>query len=361
MLRKTFALILALLMTLSVTAAGYDSEENSSPALYMQTCECPDDILNYISENASKFILGIDENHELSYNDVYVGQPFTYGDDISNLYLFPIFEGNDVVYTLRVTYSPDGSIQGTISSFLADELNSYIGYTSVDSPLRFDVSGHSLYAVTGNEAELVLNFPIDETIPVSLSNLSDNNLEIVNAAEPLSVEFSWITTRDPSHYIYLSRTESQPSNNNWCVAYAMAAILRTQIGGGYTAQQIMRYYYGSGVSSSQSLSMSLGSSYAREVGGLTYTTYTSSGLSNSELMAQIDDDYPVCLRMINQSQGGGHAVVLRGYAMSTWVWSIWNPVNDSGYESFPIDGEYVSTTGNVFVYNQGQTIYNCYY
>jgi hypothetical protein len=68
MLRKTFALILALLMTLSVTAAGYDSEENSSPALYMQTCECPDDILNYISENASKFILGIDENHELSYN-----------------------------------------------------------------------------------------------------------------------------------------------------------------------------------------------------------------------------------------------------------------------------------------------------
>lgn len=85
MLRKTFALILALLMTLSVTAAGYDSEENSSPALYMQTCECPDDILNYISENASKFILGIDENHELSYNDVYVGQPFTYGDDISNL------------------------------------------------------------------------------------------------------------------------------------------------------------------------------------------------------------------------------------------------------------------------------------
>ena len=90
MLRKTFALILALLMTLSVTAVGYDSEENSSPSLYMQTRECPDDILNYISENASKFILGIDEAHELSYNDVYVGQPFTM-EMIFPIFIFSLF------------------------------------------------------------------------------------------------------------------------------------------------------------------------------------------------------------------------------------------------------------------------------
>ena len=361
MLRKILALSFALLMTLSVTAVGYDNEENSSPALYVQTRECPADILNYVSENASRFILGIDEGHDLSYSDVYIGQPFTYGDDVSNLYLFPVFEGEDIVYTLRVAYSPDGSIQGTISSFLADELNRYIGYTSADLPLQLDVLGNSLYAVIGNEEDLILSFPMDETVPVSLGILSNDTLEVVNAAEPLPMELSWITARDPSYFISISRTESQPSNNNWCVAYAMAAILRTQIGGGYTAQQIMRYYYGSGVSESQSLSMSLGAAYAREVGGLIYTTYTSNGLSNSELMAQIDDEYPVCLRMENLNQGGGHAVVLRGYAMSTWVWSIWNPVNDWGYESFPIDGEYVSTTGNVFVYDQDQTVYNCHY
>jgi hypothetical protein len=102
--------------------------------------------------------------------------------------------------------------------------------------------------------------------------------------------------------------------------------------------------------------------YAREVGGLTAATYSSTKLSNSQLMAQLDNDYPLYISMENLTRGGYHAVALRGYSISSGTWSIWNPVNSNrAYETYSFGGNYVSTTGNVFSYDDdGRTIYNCY-
>lgn len=348
------------IILLTVGVFAYEDAEGVS-SLYIQSIECPSDIMNYATSNATRFIRSIDEESILSYDGVRVGMPFTYGDDVENMFTFPVFSNEEVVYTLRVAYAPDGDVNGTISTFLVDELNEYIGRTSLEEPLTFKVDDDSLIACLGEETDIVFVFPDDESVSNSENSraIGENTLETVNVMDYLDIDLNWQSARDPMHNIALSRTEYQ-SGNNWCSAYVTAAILRTQNGGNLTAKQVMQYYYGSNVSTSQSLPMALAAAYARDVGGLTATTYSTRKLSNSDLMAQIDDDCPVYLCMENLTTDGYHAIALRGYTMSNTMWSVWNPSNKKmAYESFEFGGDYVSSLGNTFSYD-GRTIYNYY-
>lgn len=361
MKKKFLSIVLAALMLLTTGVFAFEGEEASS--LYIQSVECPSDIMDYAVSNVIHFVLSIDEESTLFYDDVRIGAPFTYGENVLNLFTFPIFSNEKVVYTLRVAYAPDGDINGTMSTFLVDELNEYIGRTSTTTPLVLSVVDGSLVACLGDETEVVFVFPDDEILSDSVDARmeSENKIETVNVMDYLNIDLNWRSTRDPMHNIALSRTEYQ-SGNNWCSAYVTAAILRTQNGGDLTARQVMQYYYGSSPSTSQALPMALAAAYARDVGGLTATTYSTKRLSTSALMAQIDDDCPVylCMENLTSDDESYHAIALRGYTMSNSMWSIWNPNNkEMDYESFEFGGNYVSTAGNTFSYD-GRTIYNYY-
>lgn len=363
-MKKIVSLLLASILLVSLSNFVAASESDEANAIYIQTLDCPSDVLLYAAENASRFIMGMNEEFLLNLDEVRVGLPFSYGKDASNLFTFPIFEGENVIYTLRVAYSLDGELNGTISTFLADELNEYRGSTSYDTPLLFKIVGNALYACIGDNSEQVFEFT-DNDAPSTIGLTRENkqaSLKTYDVSNSIDFNASWIQVRDPSRYINLTLTETQPSNNNWCVAYATAAILRTQTGYGHTARTIMAWYYGDNVSESQMLPLNKAAEYSRIYGGLMDTTYTSSGLSNAKLMSQLDNIGPLLIDMTNRTDGGKskHSVVLRGYSMGNSTWSIWNPVNiNRYYESFSMGGDYVSTTGNVFYYN-GNTIYNFY-
>ena len=363
MIRKLFASVLAMLM-LSTVVSAHELSTSKENDLYIQSRECPSDIIRYAEENIADFVMSMDETSEIDYSRIIVGQPFSYGDTAPNLYTFPIYQGDDIVFTLRVAYTPDGGIDGTISTFLVEELNSFTGKTTPSTPLCLNIIDNKLVANIGNKSATVFEFSADESMPV-FTCANEVPLVTLNVAKDLGCNLSGQSTRNNSmYYIALSVTEVQPEGNRWCSAYVTAAILRTQIGGGFTAQQIMRYYYGSSVSSSQTLSANLAVAYMREVGGLTAATYSSSKLSDSQLKTQISNEYPVYISMKNlsSSEGGYHAVALRGYSDNLGKWSIWNPVNSNmACETYSYGGNYVSTTGNVFSYDaDGRTIYNCH-
>lgn len=348
-------------MCMSFGASASEISKEST-SLYIQSLECPEDIVDYVRNNVTRFVMSMDETVKLSYDEVKVGKPFTYGESATNLYTFPVFCGNQIVYTFRVAYTPSGEISGTMSTFLVDELNKYMGETTESTPLLLEVVDGTLVASLGEMTETIAEFPEDELL-ADLTTLTSaqerRTLATFNAADHLDVDLNWNLTRATPKYIALSLTEYQ-GENSWCSAYVTAAILRTINGGSLTAQQVMQYYYGSNPSTSQSLSMPLAAAYARDVGGLTAATYTSNGLSNADLIDQLESDWPVYLSMENRTTSGYHAIALRGYSLATSTWSVWNPSNvNMRYESYGFNDYYVSTLGNTFEYD-GRTIYNYY-
>lgn len=78
-------------------------------------------------------------------------------------------------------------------------------------------------------------------------------------------------------------------------------------------------------------------------------------------MNEIDDDLFVHLLMYRPATGGSHAVLLRGYSMSSMTWSIWDPLYDD-FNTFDMGSSYITQTGCVYQYggvsNNGATIYD---
>lgn len=365
--KRILCVILAAILLVPVTAFANADETATADSLYIQTLDCPEDIMEYATANTARFVMSMDETSSLDYSTINLGQPFTYGDSTPNLFTFPVFSGETVIYTFRVAYSPDNTIQGTMSTFLVDELNAYMGKATENMPLLFDVIDNALYACLENKAEKICDFPENEstTNDMETETYALTAMEIKNISDFLDVDFFWGSTRVSSRYIAMNIKEHQ-AGNNWCTAYVTAAIIRTCAGSttraglkDIMAQDVMEWVYGDGVSSNQSLSFTDAAWYAREVGRLTATTYTSTALNNSRLVSEIDSGRPVALCMTNLTDGGksAHAVALRGYSQGNAEWSIWDPA--TGYETFIMEGEYVSSTGNVFYYD-GRTIYNYY-
>lgn len=364
-MKRIICLFLAVMLLMSSSTIATANEGNTASSLYIQTLECPADVMYYATENAARFIMGMNEEYLLDLDTVRIGQPFSYGSDVTNLFTFPIFEGEKVVYTFRVAYSPDGELNGTMSTFLVDELNEYMGTTSYDVPLLFRVDGNVLYACVGNASKEIFEFLDDVPAPSAVNFVEEgkqDSLSTYDISTSIDFEPVWMQPRDPYRYIDLSLTETQPSDNNWCIAYVTAAILRTLNAASVTARGIMSYFYGSNVSKEQMLTMGQAAEYSRICAGLMNTTFSTRGLDASELMSQIDYIGPVLLLMTNRTDGGksNHAIALRGYSMGNRTWSIWNPVNIKRYyETFDWGGDYVSTSGNTFYYN-GSTVYNFY-
>ncbi len=114
-----------------------------------------------------------------------IGQPFSYGNDVSNLFTFPIFEGEKVIYTFRVAYSPDGELNGTMSTFLVDELNEYMGTTSYEEPLLFRVDGSVQYACVGNTAREIFEFEDDVPAPSAVNLAEEGEQDCYNLTTKL--------------------------------------------------------------------------------------------------------------------------------------------------------------------------------
>lgn len=334
-----------------------DSKEESSKSLYVLTYSCPTEIIEYVKENISQHIRAAvkDTGRDWRESEIKVGQPFTYSEFIPDMFTFPVYAGEEIIYTFRVGYSPYNKICGTLSQFLVKELNEYLGATSISEPLQFNIEEKTLYGILNGETNELATFHFyDENAIESYSKKENAELVVENLSNYIDLDISLATTRDPARFLNLSITEVQPKGSTWCVAYTTAAILRTQLKISSSAKEIMNYYdYTEG----DFLSVQAALTYARRA-GLNSALYSSSPLRNSELMSELDSYSPVLMVMDVSNFPMSHAVVLRGYSVADTEWSIWDPMYSS-YQYYSMLDIYQTPDGYWLDYKwDGRTIYN---
>ena len=357
---QTSFFICVFAMFMSITSFAVQTVDNNP--IYVYSRACPQAVVDYVDENISSAILCMTED-QIPDGNVYVGKPFTYSNALSDMFLFPVYIDNNIEYVYRVSQY-QGNIGGTLSTFLAQQLQEISHLTSVNTPANFTISNDKLIVVIGNTNIEICELPeMFSEYPTNTNSVNNSDLLsdtiTTNIVEPLisEVVFPIQTRAASSSYISLNITETQ-GQNSWCNAYATAIIARYRGHTNCTAKTVMSYFFGSNPSTQSSLSDGRAVEYAHAI-GLINVTNSDSYLSQTSLKNYISDKSPVTLIMYRPATDAYHAVVLRGYNSSNW--SIWNPWYNS-YETFTIGGSYTARNGSVYMYNgvsnRGRTIYN---
>lgn len=336
-MKKGFiATILCCVLCILAIPTMVRAANNKNGNCYIVTAECPQEYIDYATENISKYVLSIDSNVE--YDHFWVGKPFSFGEGSTDVFYFPIICDGNIKYLFRV-YPDEENYVAAITEFLAKELNSLASKTSVDNPMSINRVGTKIIAIIGNEQYTLCEYPDD--ISNGNSNVNSREVQkriIVDVKSSSDIELNLIQTRDVSKYITLNITETQ-AGNNWCVAYSLAAIIRTQTTFTTSARSIAIMALGANPSTQSTIPWDQVSTISKKFGLNPKVLNTTA--TNSVLTAELNAGRPCIIAMFPKSGNMGHAVVLRGYN-SSGIWSIWNPWY-SNYESYSMNGSYVPT------------------
>lgn len=335
-----------LLMPHNISATESEAAESSC---YIATTECPQEYVDFAKENASGFVLSMGET--LNYDDIRVGSPFAFADYNADVYYFPIICDGVITYLFRV-YPDQDSYSAAITAFLADDIEALAELTSAETPMYLNLIDDKIVASIGTDEYVLFEYVGAASEDNQVMTMSMAEYEVTDIKETFEIELNLKQTRDVYKYINLDITEIQQSNN-WCVAYSLAAIIRTKTNFYATAYGCMIIAVGSNVTSSDYFPWSSISTVSKQY-GLTPTVLTTTA-SNSVLIAELNAGRPVIAVMDSGTER--HAVVLRGYSTNTW--SIWNP-RCSTYENYSMSGAYVPTgySASGYSYYPYQHAYN---
>lgn len=357
-LKKAICLLISIIMMFCVSINVYAGENNESDSLYIYSKQCPNDIIEYATSNFMNFIDLNDVTFET--DTISLSTPFTFANTDSDIYYFPIIDGDNIAGLFRVFYD-DNTIAGIYSSFLCNELEKYIHSTSSNNPLKLYMKDNGIYSVINNTETCIYEYPenIDfsnaETVNTCTTNSDNSNYVIIDILNNLlgSANVSISLCDSVSNYITLNRPGTQGANN-WCGAFSAAAIMRTR---GYntscTARTVMTAIYGTGnFTTNTSLTANQVRNYARNNN---INAIVTSSFNGNMGVREIDANRPVWFGMTSSS--GGHAIVLRGYNASSGIYSIWNPWYDY-YEYYTMGGTYVPAAHSSFKFKLNEAIYN---
>jgi len=157
-----------------------------STELYVETKECPAEMIEYVKKEAADFVLSGTEG-KIPSETVEVGMPFCYLNMETgyDMFLFPVLFDHQFQYVLRVS-DYNGIVSGTFSQWLAEELNSLSGATTEETPAAFFLSNEYLYVEIGEERKILDEFPGEQRIGDDyLTRYSDISTYTVNIKEPL--------------------------------------------------------------------------------------------------------------------------------------------------------------------------------
>lgn len=335
MRRKAVSLLLASILTILLMPSDISATETemTENGCYIATTECPQGYIDFAEENASNYILSMGESS--NYDDIIVGSPFAFADDGSDVYCFPVICDDVITYLFRVY--PDGdSYSAAIGRFLTDDIEELSDLTSVQNPMYLNMVDNRIVATIGTEEYMLFEYPENISNVNQTNTISVTEYEAVNIKEASGIELNFTQTRDVYQYINLDIVETQPTvGNNWCTAYCLAAIIRTQTTFYANAEGCAIIVLGSNASPSQNFPWNSIATVANQY-SLSPTVLTTTA-SNSVLIAELNANRPVIAAMDSGSYQ--HSVVLRGYS-TVGNWSIWNPWY-STYESYSMSGAYV--------------------
>lgn len=345
MKRRIISMLISFVLCMLFVPSVAMASENKTSTCYIFTTECPAEYIDYAAENASNFILSLNDNKIFGFNSVSLGTPFAFLDNDADVYYFPVICDGSIRYLFRV-YADEDSFSAAITEFLANEINNLANYTSIDNPMSLKRVDTMIIASIGSEDYVLFEYPaymsFDE---YSIETASTDDCVVVDAKSSIDIELNLHQTRDVYHYLPLDISETQ-SDENWCSAFCLAAIIRTKTSyDSVTARDIAKVALGSDPDESETFPWNSIGTAAKKYG--LNPTVLRRTVTNATLIDELNAGRPCIVAM--ESGSVYHAIVLRGYS-SLGTWGIWNPWFDF-FELYSISGSYVPTGYSSRVYS----------
>ena len=325
-IKKIISLGLAILLLFSSSPATFATNHTNnlgnSNNLYILSKPCPEEYKEYAKEMAGYMLWDYNISNPI------LGNPFTFFNDDSNIYYFPIYSNGEISLTFRIYAGHDGSPTGVVSPVFASALNTFASKTSLSDPLKvvYENKGdHAavVFKLNNYEQEVQVTPIIRDIVDIS-PNLLNEEFEIVNCIQSETINL--MPKARTSKTLSLSITEVQGSDN-WCLAYCVAILMRYR-GLNTTAQKIMTNIYGDDVTKQQALDRTDAEDYLHSYGFNTLKSdyWPTASETYLKIESEIDNFRPVILNMVKKpDKKWSHAIVARGYENVKATVSVWNP------------------------------------
>lgn len=325
-----FALVFVM-GVIPASASESATTETTFSGFYLLTTTVPEDATSYAVNNVSRFLLARSEIDNFDLNSVTMGTPFTIGKENTadtDVYYFPIISNNQVIYTFRV-YVSGNEYTGILSPYMAEQLNDYMNATTPSDPLHIYMESGKVMAALSDSVEILeeSHAGYEPSLNIVTASVDYTDLEVTNILTNIAFVESPVTIASASKDLTLDMKEQQGSQQ-WCAAFAMAAILRYKGSSSVTAEGIVKYFYPkSSDLENESVSRDQLETYAKSL-GYSNTTQSSSTLSNSTVVSEIGSNstpiYAGCAGSGSYSKAR-HALVICGYNNTSSTYTVWNP------------------------------------
>lgn len=355
--KKLLSIVLWGVFCLSISLSVNAQDVSEKQSVYVYTKNVPDEVIEYTKNNIGEVLLAAEAG-----NSCIVGTPFTLEGHSGDLFNFLVYENDKIVGFYRVYEDENGEYAGIYSEEEVIINNICAIDTTSDMPMQFVVGDYEdIYAIVNNKVKTILpdyEGRTTEIITNRQTNTRANECSTIDASEGIDIVTPVIPRATTSKYLSISRSETQGSEP-WCAAYVTAGICRYVTGrSNIYARTVMEWAYpnlSDADLEDQSLSRAKAIAYANTL-GLT-PTQSSSRLSWSRIVSEINADRPLYFGCDNLDGGSAHAVLCRGYYKATnSYYSIWDP-HGTSYETLNASTyKYKSLSGTNYKY--ARTIYS---
>ena len=354
-------LLVCILIATSVCAVEVADSKPLS-AVYIESAICPSEYIEYAESNVDRFLKGTDFSSELPNGRFELGNPFSFTNEGSDVFYFPVLCDGEIEFLFRVFPLDDGGYSGILSSMLVDEISKLGIKSSMKKPMGLSMVGNEIVASIGEEEYTLFEY-LENAVSINGSVARSESTEktTVEITKPRLIigSIQEITSRSSdSRYLGTNNTitETQQNDEPWCTAYSEAWIMRCIKTDFTSAVHIMSYIHGR-VSTEDTLSHSEAITYAHYRG--VYPIDHDSKLSNDLLIAELVNNRPVLYSVTRATQGSHayHAIVLRGYNGDAETWSVWNPWYNV-YETIDMGDVYVPYLHQSYTYRYYDTMTN---
>lgn len=340
--KKRIVILISVLLTLCIgfsgSALALDSSLTASVgSKYIMTEIVPQDAIDYAKENVAESIylqLFYDQHGVVSQQDLSkyeLGTPYVIeysSPDASKVYHFPVFSGNEVVFTYYVTkvIEEDSSCFyfGQIVPRDIDQLN--------------QISNTAAQAVQLNEnlGTVTASRQVSSYTRTAGEGYSFVSKSPVNAAQRIPYAAYTIQPRRGSNLLHPTIVETQLNDDvdSWCVGYTAAMAINYRKGvTSYRSTSVANYngiYY-----KGDFIPVSGAAAYARHVGLSTPVVNREGDNQVAEVSSWVDQNLvvPSHWSLSGNSDASGHTMAIVGYttgylpdgSSSTYAYYIWDP------------------------------------
>lgn len=137
-------------------------QQTGQPGLYVRTLPCPMNLAAYAADNLERFVRAhlSDPSFVVGDGQLTVGQPFSFCNEGSDIFYFPVLLEDEIILLLRTWKSEStGKCSGILSAHLASELSALAPLTTPETPLSLVKEGYDTTALIEGQAHLLHSSP----------------------------------------------------------------------------------------------------------------------------------------------------------------------------------------------------------